>query len=203
MNPIIENYIKQVEKNKSNRIVPVLNPNEIHAAWIKTSELKCDNYVFDEVANEIMKYCYAPQFITKGAIMCGHRGVGKTLNLDIFASMNTNLFRIQTQCFEEREIELNYKIRGAEFLDKLSTLPCLVINDVGLQGNLNDYGTERNLIADILMLRYRLFQKNGSKTYITTNLMNEDKFNEYFGTKLSDRFKEMFNRVELRGESKR
>jgi len=203
MNLLIQNYINQVEKNKPKpKAVTKLTFDELATAWKATGELKYPEYEFDSTSQEIMRMCFSPLTLSKGGVICGSRGIGKTLNLDIFSVINTNLFQIQTQCYEVNEIELNYKVKGADYLDRIIDLPCLVINDAGAESILNDYGTTRNLIADILLLRYRLYQRKGFKTYLTTN-MSWEKLGQHYGSKLSDRFKEMFNAIEIIGDSKR
>jgi DNA replication protein DnaC len=84
----------------------------------------------------------------------------------------------------------------------LTDIPCLIINDAGAENLLNDFGTHRNIISDILILRYRAFQKRGLKTYLTSN-MTWKAINEHYGDRLEDRFREMFYKVEIVGESKR
>lgn len=203
MNPLVKNYLNLVEKNKlEQKQIKQMTFQEMAECWVATGKMKTPDYDFDEYAKEIMKLCYSPNTRDKGAVICGMKGIGKTLNLDVFATINTNLFRINTQCYEVGELELNYKKQGADFLDRLAMLPSLVINDAGAENLLNDYGTPRNIVSDILLLRYRAYQKYGFKTYMTTNFSWEALYTHY-GTRLASRFKEMFNAIEMRGEDKR
>jgi DNA replication protein DnaC len=203
MNPIVSNYLKLVEKNKAQpKVIKEMSFNDMAECWIATGKMKTPNYQFDECAKEIMKLCYSPKTRNKGAVICGVKGIGKTLNMDVFATMNTNLFSVNTMCYEVAELEMNYKANGAVVLERISLAPCLVINDAGAENLLNDYGTHRNIVTDILLLRYRQFQKYGYKTYLTTNFSWEA-FCTHYGARLADRFKEMFNAIEIRGESKR
>ena len=195
---LIQNYIKHIQAQQptSQR---VYDRNELIEAFKATGKYLQPSYEYDETAVAMMPFLFTEK---KGAVFSGSKGLGKTLNLDIFATINTQLFKIPTETFEVTEIEIKYKANGADWLLKISELPCLVINDIGIESNLNDYGTNRNVIADLLFLRYRQFQKYGKRTFLTANL-KRDTIESRYATKLADRFKEMFNFVELKGESKR
>lgn len=200
---ILQNYLKQVELNKPVKPVkPKFTPEQLFAAWDATGKMKLESFELDNASKSIIDFCFNPKYENKGGIIHGSKGIGKTLNMDIFAAVNTNMMKINTECYEVGEIERQYKIKGAVFLEHLEDLPCLVINDIGIEQDLNDFGTLRNIIADIMYLRYRKFQKWGYKTYCTTNL-KWDRIQQKYGERLSDRFKEMFYRIEIVGESKR
>lgn len=206
-NQLVENYLKLLDKNKLERKpLPKIGFEELSECWKQTGITKAEvdefEYVFDDTAKDILTICFSPKTQRKGAVICGVKGIGKTFNMDVFATLNTNMFGIQTRCYEVGEIEVMYKLEGAVFLERLMDIPCLVINDAGAENLLNDYGTPRNLIADILILRYRAFQKFKHKTYLTTNKTWKG-IKEHYGARLADRFQEMFNAIELKGESKR
>jgi DNA replication protein DnaC len=203
MNQLVENYLKLLENNKPQpKVQRVVSPKELRECWVKTGLTKVENYEYNEIADTILKICFAPDRQSKGAVICGSKGIGKTLNMDIFAAINTHMFGVKTKFYEVGEIELMYKLEGANFLESLTDIPCLIINDAGAENLLNDFGTHRNIISDILILRYRAFQKRGLKTYLTSN-MTWKAINEHYGDRLEDRFKEMFYKVEIVGESKR
>jgi DNA replication protein DnaC len=203
MNQLVENYLKLLEKNKPQpKVQRVVSPKELRECWIQTGLTKVEKYEYNEIADTILKICFAPDRQSKGAVICGSKGIGKTLNMDIFATINTHMFGVKTKFYEVGEIELMYKLEGANFLESLTDIPCLIINDAGAENLLNDFGTHRNIISDILILRYRAFQKRGLKTYLTSN-MTWKAINEHYGDRLEDRFREMFYKVEIVGESKR
>jgi len=200
MNTILSNYLKHIEK-QSKPTTAKFTKGEIETAWMAVGRLKRKDYSFDEIAKEITPRLFGQQ--EKGVCFCGSKGIGKTLNMDIFATINTDLLGSITECWEVTEIEVQYKAAGAAFMDHLGKLPALVINDVGIESKtLNDYGTDRNLIADLLYLRYRAFQVHGHKTYITSNSTYAS-LQTRFGPRLAERMDEMFVAVELKGESKR
>lgn len=200
MNPIIQKYIKHQQSLLFEKRLK-FTPQEIQSAWVAVGIRLNKNYTLDEIAMRIMQGCFVD--LSKGTIFWGTKGLGKTLNMDIFATINTELFKIPTSCYEAEEIEYNYKAYGAEYILKLSDLPCLVINDIGRESSiLKDYGTDRNIIADLLALRYRKFQTGGFRTFGTTNGKIDD-IKKLYVPRIEDRLKEMFNFCEVKGESKR
>lgn len=201
MNQLIKNYLNGLERSVEKKVERRFSFDELKEVWIETGKTKTPEYEFDNVAEAILRACYIVPS-KKGVVFSGVMAIGKTFNLDIFETINTHLFHIRTECYEVAEIELRYKSRGANFLEELAELPCLVINDVDTQKQLNDFGTIRGVVTDVLLLRYRNFQKKGFKTYLTTN-MSMEYVNKEFGDRLESRFKEMFFGVQLKGKGKR
>lgn len=201
MNQIITNYIEHLGK-KAKPKQRVFDAAELQQVWMFAGSLIDPEYVFDESAKVMFPILFAPT-VSKGACFCGPKGIGKTLNLDIFTQLNTDLMKIETEAWEVTELEIQYKASGALFLERLGKLPALVLNDVGIESvALNDYGTTRNIVADLLFLRYREFQVNQKRTYLSTNKTWET-LKAHYGARLSDRMTEMFLPMQLKGESKR
>ena len=61
---------------------------------------------------------------------------------------------------------------------------------------INDFGNKIQPIADLISFRY----DNGALTHATCNY-KIDTLTEFYGLTTTDRFKEMFNIIELKGES--
>jgi DNA replication protein DnaC len=201
INPIIKQFIGHVDEMKKPS-GPQFQPADIKAAWMKVAEFLKPGYEFDTVANEMFPRLFAPE-VKKGVCFSGSKGIGKTLNLDIFSKINHALYKVETEVWEVTEIEIQYKAGGAGLLDKLGRVPALVINEIGMESkSLMDFGTARNLIADLLILRYRAFQTHGYKTYLTSN-MKWDSIRTHYGERIADRMQEMFIPMLLTGESKR
>lgn len=64
------------------------------------------------------------------------------------------------------------------------------------------FGNELNVMQHIFHIRYSYWQQYGLKTYVTTNLYPNDVERKY-GDYIRDRRGEMFNLIELNGESRR
>lgn len=63
------------------------------------------------------------------------------------------------------------------------------------------FGTGLNVIQTILQLRYEV--RNQFRTHMTTNLNPDIDFATVYGEYIANRVKEMFNVIELKGESRR
>ena len=66
----------------------------------------------------------------------------------------------------------------------------------------NHFGQKLNVMQHILHIRYSLWQIEGLKTFITTNL-DADGIEELYDDYIRDRRKEMFNIIALTGKSRR
>ena len=66
----------------------------------------------------------------------------------------------------------------------------------------NHFGQKLNVMQHLLHVRYSLWQTEGLKTFVTTNL-GADEVEELYGDYIRDRRKEMFNIVVVTGKSRR
>ena len=184
-----------------------------------TSEAMGFHYIFDDNAKTFLTF-FSKYRVNrwevlksnplKGLFISGGKGVGKTLNFKILCrvlSAESDIHFVP-KCLNVKEIQSNYKLRkdegaGEHYLQDLVRCKFLVIDDLGMEDTeFNDYGTKRNLIADILMMRYSYGQTNTIYTHATSNLplkMLEDLYDR----RLIDRMKEMFIFEIFKGESLR
>ena len=77
----------------------------------------------------------------------------------------------------------------------------VLINEFGYQYDIKHFGTDVNeLIEAWLMKRYDIFQDYKKLIHITSNFGIKD-LQANFHPKVVDRFREMFNFIELKGKS--
>ena len=77
----------------------------------------------------------------------------------------------------------------------------LCINEFGHKFRGKTYGTEhQELIEIFLMKRYEIFQDYNKLTHVTMNAGTDD-LKDIFSPRVIDRLREMFNIIELGGES--
>jgi DNA replication protein DnaC len=139
----------------------------------------------------------------KGLMIYGPKGIGKTLNFLVLKTIQNKYIGISMKIVSAKQLESNYKVYGEAYIQELVNYDELMIDDIGTESRLfKDYGTDRNLVYDILMMRYARFQKNEFITHATTNLTPALLIEQY-DTRLIDRMKEMFILKKIVGESKR
>ncbi len=131
--------------------------------------------------------------LQKGIMLVGKNGVGKTLLLQSYCKVRNILYGGGTNSYNSRMLLNKIKENGFDFYVKCE----LMIDDLGKESlDINDYGTKIQPMADLISFRY----DNGALTFITSNY-NMKTLSEFYGITTTDRFKEMFNIIELKGES--
>lgn len=143
--------------------------------------------------------------LTKGLILFGGVGVGKTSLIKFFMRNQIHSYRV-ISC---REIETEFAQTGDVAIDYFSTNPTIPNNsnpfghqvigfcfdDIGTESNSKYYGKEKNVIAEILLNRYDNNLPKQS-THITTNL-SVDEIKNVYGSRVTDRIKEMMNIIQF------
>jgi hypothetical protein len=134
----------------------------------------------------------------RGIYLSGYVGVGKTALMDTIQEMarvafNKNYFRT----FEAGRIAL---IRDEEeFLKAVNYDKPALYDDLGSEpDSVKVYGTEILPMVEIIMARYRLFQKRGVPTYFTSNFTIEA-LEEKYGSRITSRLTEMCSLLKLDG----
>lgn len=170
-------------------------------------------YTIDDInegpVNQICLYFAGdPTFsgdLEKGLFVMGGVGVGKTSMLKFFIKNQRMSYRMES-C---RDVETNFAAMGDEYLQRVSTNPPIAVNgdpfghqvigfcfdDLGTEANGKHYGKEKNVMAEVILNRYDNKLPYIS-THITTNLTaNEVK--EQYGSRVTDRIREMFNIIKF------
>lgn len=167
-----------------------------------------------EIITELLKYFTGNESIysrEKGIYLFGAYGIGKSMFFEVVRKMLTNISKINEfgkkvnpngfMVTSSEKIIENYKEDGT--LDyygyrRESTPIHLLINEFGKKLNEKIYGTEANeLLNSLFMIRYELFQR-GYLTHVTSNCVPNDLKLEPI---LLDRAIEMFNFIEIKGNS--
>lgn len=153
--------------------------------------------------------------LNKGIAIVGNYGAGKSTIMQIFHTFlktefpfNPNMFRISS--VEEVISEMKsgdiasvllYNHKDNVSGVKVSRPIHVLINEFGHKYDAKTYGTNVNEHIDMfLMKRYDIFQQEKKLLHITTNYDTKE-LRSLFHERITDRFKEMFNFIELKGKS--
>jgi DNA replication protein DnaC len=137
----------------------------------------------------------------KGLLLVGGVGIGKTTLMQFFKQNQKASYRVLS-C---REIESDFSAEGEKSVQYCSYNIKIATNanpfghqeigfcfdDLGTEANGKHFGKEKNVMAEIILNRYDN-QIAFPCTHITTNL-SADKIREQYGTRVTDRMREMFN----------
>ncbi len=148
--------------------------------------------------------------LNKGIMLVGGVGTGKSLLFKIFQSYTRNILLTNSfQNFTAIDIVDSVNINGVEWMqqfshnvvDKISRpIRCYIDDIASRQENVMHFGTKTNVIEQLLSLRYNVFERYGTLTHVSTNLYPAS-MAEFYESRIIDRMKEMFNIIELGGES--
>jgi DNA replication protein DnaC len=182
------------------------------------------DYQFDEFNKEIFSSLYLyfngieeSLNLNKGIFLIGNIGAGKTRIMQIFSEylLKTDISKFFTIA-SVRQIQEQYTQFGIEAMNKYKNnssennffikvdAPChFCFDDLGTESEkVKHYGTELNIIEELLFARYELLINQKIFTHITTNLTVKSMERKY-SKRLMSRFKEMFNFIELPGGDRR
>lgn len=157
--------------------------------------------------------------LEKGIMLCGVFGTGKTWMMELFKSNQRQCFDIVTA----KEISEEYRIykqdKSKNYEDPLhrfliqtknafedpsvfyQPFSGMCIDDIGTEDLKNSFGNKKNVIGDIIEIRYteKIF---GPCFHATTNL-TADQIDQYYGGRVRSRMRQMFNFIELPGKDRR
>lgn len=148
--------------------------------------------------------------LNKGIMLIGGVGTGKSLLFKIFKQYTMNvLFCNSYSMHSSIDIIDRVTINGIKELDLFShnlrddkpdPITCYIDDIASKNEEVKNYGTSISVIEQLLSIRYNIFQAYGTITHTSTNLFRKQ-LKETYDLRVVDRLKEMFNIIELGGES--
>lgn len=200
--------VESVRKD-ANRTILKLSISEFSELFILEAKLEmakrgvyCDFNIDagnKDIINQLYHYLICDDkfsgSLTKGILIRGSVGVGKTLIMNVICNMITGLTSKNVTRIHSNKLFPFLKENGNDYLDKRP----LFIDEIGKEPKENnDYGTKYSPFAEMMYTRY----DNGAWTFATTNY-NDDTLMKFYGETIIDRFKEMFNVITIKGNSRR
>jgi hypothetical protein len=135
----------------------------------------------------------------KGIVLNGKVGCGKTAIMTLFRLFLSNEQRYQIKSC--RNISFQFIKQGYDVINDYSKVSLnnpyssnYCFDDLGTEKSLRHFGNECNVMREIILSRYDSFISHKIITHITTNL-NSSEIEEFYGTRVRSRMREMFNLV--------
>ena len=133
----------------------------------------------------------------KGLFFIGNPGTGKTVASSLIASYRDYEFYA---AFELQEMYLSDQ---REYMtDLMKSYESMVIDDIGAEVTMNDYGMKFELLEFIINWRHKAYQRSGALTVFTSNLTGEQ-FKARYGGRIYSRIREMCECVVCNGDDLR
>nr|WP_321221986.1 hypothetical protein [uncultured Psychroserpens sp.] len=164
------------------------------------SFLECDN---------LRKDISTPSF-NKGLLIIGGYGLGKTDYFKVFESIFKNYPDLRFKFYTSKELVHKYEIcekpMDKQYFFKDVERKLMLIDDISSERTASNFG-KVDVIDEVLIHRY----DNKLRTFVTCNYTNDGNCAQQtlidlglrYGSRMYDRFYEMFNIVEFKGTSYR
>lgn len=158
--------------------------------------------------DELKDYSGVDGSLSKGLLLIGGVGTGKTLLFKIFKAYTSRIIMKNSfQMHNALEIIDIVNISGINYLETFNfnsgnPITCYIDDIAAANENVKHYGTDYNVIQQLLSIRYNVFSRFGKLTHATSNKYPVE-LHEIYDERIIDRMKEMFNFIEIDGESRR
>jgi DNA replication protein DnaC len=212
----IEDYLNNINKNENRLQLKRYGEEKFKSA--RATFVECCKSVVPkwqdkhpDVTDNLVRYIVqSKKFegdLTKGLILVGSTGVGKTVYLKalslIMGYSHQFRFKIYTGFEMERIYQLDQSHSDAYPLESAMSSKMFGIDDLGEEHtSIKRYGTEINVGIDTLTRRHQLYVNKGYLTFATSNL-NIDMICKKYGQRIESRVYEMFNVIGVKGEDLR
>ena len=148
--------------------------------------------------------------LNKGLMIVGGVGTGKSLLFKIFKEYTREIIYANSfKYYNSVDIIDNCNVSGTKYLEMFSNnfdnnspkpMVCYIDDIASKNETVKHFGTELNVIEQLLSLRYNVFQRYGKLTHCTSNKYPTE-LDKIYDIRIGDRIKEMFNIIELSGDS--
>lgn len=135
----------------------------------------------------------------KGLLLSGPVGCGKTSLMRLLKFMVP--LQRPYEMIPTRNVVFAFNHLGYKIVEDYGTGSYFCFDDLGIEPIGRFYGKDCNVMGEILLSRYELFQKQKIKTHFTTNL-NADELEERYGHRVRSRMRQLFNMVAFDEKSK-
>lgn len=150
--------------------------------------------------------------LDKGLFLGGNFGVGKTWMMKLFQRNQRQVYTIQNakaiaDMFERdgdesmKQFIESPKLPSNDASNFFHQVMGLCIDDMGTEDIKNHYGNKKNVVGDLIELRYARNQ-TGHLLHITTNLTGQQ-MSDFYGGRVASRLRECMNIIDFIGSDLR
>jgi len=147
--------------------------------------------------------------LNKGLFLSGKTGVGKTVHMKLVRQFLSFKERFKMKACQQ--LALEYMDQGApilmlygrnyvEHIDHNTMNNSYCFDDLGTEDEVKHFGTQTNAMAQVILMRYNLFQSRQVHTHFTSNL-TADQIEFHYGDRVRSRLREMCNWIEYTADS--
>jgi len=147
--------------------------------------------------------------LRKGLFLSGKTGVGKTVHMKLVRQFMS--FKERFKMKSCQQLSLEYMDQGSQILtqygrnyidqvDLNSINQTYCFDDLGTENEVKHFGTQTNVLGQIILMRYELFQGRQVLTHFTSNL-TAPQIEKHYGERVRSRLREMCNWIEYKATS--
>ncbi|MBK8516543.1 MAG: ATPase [Saprospiraceae bacterium] len=147
--------------------------------------------------------------LRKGLFLSGKTGVGKTVHMKLVRQFMS--FKERFKMKSCQQLALEYMDQGSQILtqygrnyvdhvDQNTINQTYCFDDMGTEDEVKHYGTQTNVLGQIILMRYELFQGRQILTHFTSNL-TAPQIEKHYGERVRSRLREMCNWIEYKSDS--
>lgn len=198
-----------------------INDKNTHKNGLVNLLLNIENqYIIDKFNKDILnklfhyfigdiEFCQKNDIdLNKGIFLVGGVGTGKSILIQAFKQYTGLIIEKNSfQYFNSNEIIDTTNIQGVTYLERFGdlkhqTIACYIDDIASKNETVKNFGTEINVIENILITRYNIFKKYNKLTHLSSNIYPNE-LNKMYDLRVVDRLLEMCNIFELTGNSRR
>lgn len=147
--------------------------------------------------------------LKKGIFLVGGVGVGKTVFMMIIRQLLSMKERFVVKPCQQIALEyidkgtsvlMRYGRNYVDHVDINTINRAYCFDDLGAEEATKHYGNDANVMAQIIQMRYNIFQGRRILTHFTSNL-TADQIDVYYGARVKSRLREMCNWIEFTSSS--
>jgi hypothetical protein len=147
--------------------------------------------------------------LRKGLFLTGKTGVGKTVHMKLVRQFMGYHERFKMKSCQQLSLEymengssvlMQYGRNYVDSVDLHTLNQSYCFDDLGTEDEVRHFGTCTNVMGQVILMRYELFQGRRVLSHFTSNL-TAPQIEKYYGDRVRSRLREMCNWIEYKSSS--